>query len=465
MMMFRHSAALLLAATMLSEAPAFAQDSDLAAEIAALRAQLGALEARLADIEQAPGGTGQPPLAAAAPDPAPAATAEAAPAPSWRGAPQFSAPGGGSFKPRGRIQYDAGHVSRLDGIVDPGLGFANRLRRGRLGFEGTMPGGFGYRAEVDFAGPSVEVTDLYLSYRAAEGLDLILGQHNNFQGLERQSSSLFSSFIERAAFTTAFNLERRVGLSATLARGDLTVEGGVFTDAIADLADGTRGSGLGDENRAVSFDGRLVYAPEIGGTRLHFGGSVHLRDQSQQAESGVTTRYRQRPFLRTWNTRFIGTPPLRVEGEDHYGLEAAAIRGPFHAAAEVHWLHADTLGSAPSPTFFGGYAELGYFLTGESRGYRAGKFDRTRVADPLSEGGAGAFQINLRFDHLDLDDSGVQGGRQAGYMASLIWIPEDHVRFLLNYARLDYENATLLGAGARRDYGVDVIGARAQIDF
>ncbi|MFN3944288.1 MAG: OprO/OprP family phosphate-selective porin [Allosphingosinicella sp.] len=460
----------LFAATALAGvSPASAQSGgDVAGEIAALRAQVQALEARLAEMEaRAAAEAAAPP---AAPAPAQAAAAPpappAAPAPSWRGAPQFTAPGGWSFKPRGRLQFDVGHVESPAGVVDPGLGFANRVRRARLGVDGTVPGGFGYRFEVDVAGGSVEFTDAYLSYQASPNLGFTLGQHNAFESLERVTSANFTSFMERAAFTTAFGFERRVGLSATYSRGPLIAEAGVFTDDIAALADNNRGSGLGDENESIGVDARLVYAPKLGETQLHFGGSAHWRDQTGLAESNVTTRYRQRPFLRTTNVRFIGTPPLRVTQETHYGLETALIRGPFHAAGEIHWLDAETLAGAEHG-FFGGYAEVGYFLTGETRGYRNGRFDRTRVARPLgSDGGFGALQVNLRYDHLDLNGgAGAMGGRQNAFLASLIWIPQDYVRFMLNYGHLRYDDATLLGAGGRRDYSVNVLGARAQVDF
>src|SRR3546814_18201464 len=70
-------------------------------------------------------------------------------------------------------------------------------------------------------------------------------------------------------------------------------------------------------------------------------------------------------------------------------------------------------------------------------------FDRTKVLNPLSQGGMGAFQVNLRYDHLDLNDETIIGGKQQGYQASLVWIPEDHVRFLLNYGRLSSDDAAI----------------------
>ena len=391
---------------------------------------------------------------------------QASTTPTWKGAPLFEdKESGWSFKPRGRLQYDAAWVGRPDGNTDPGLGFSNEARRLRLGVEGTIPGGLGYKFEVDFADDEVDVTDAFLSYEAARGLGLIFGQHNNFQSLEELTSSRFSSFIERAAFTDAFNFERRVGASATYTSGAFMLSGGVFTDNIVDLSNAGDGTGLGDENNALSFDGRIVYAPKLGTTQLHLGASAHMRDNGDTNENGVTTRYRQRPLVHTTNTRFLATPALDVEKETSYGLEAAAIHGPFHAAGEVHWLDANQAGTAPTSSFFGGYAEVGYYLTGETRGYKGGQFDRTKVLKPVGDGGFGAFQINLRYDYLDLNDGDVVGGKQSGYQAALIWIPQDYVRFMINYARLQYQDAAIAAADGDRSYGIDVVGARAQVDF
>lgn len=436
----------LLTGTILTfAAPANAETTpDVASEVTALRTEVEALRARLAQVE-------------AAATAAPAAEAEERAEIRFAGAPEITAPGGWSFKPLGRLQYDVGSVSRPDGIADPGLGFSNELRRGRLGIEGDVPGGFGYKFELDFAGDTVEITDAIITYEASDSVGLTVGQHNNFQSFEELTSSRFTSFIERAAFTDAFNFERRVGLSASFKSGPLLVQAGAFTDNIHDLDE--------DANDSVGIDGRIVVAPRLGDTQLHFGASAHWRDLGDLTALGMTTRYRQRPLIHSTDVRFVGTPALPVESETLYGLEAALVHGPFHAAAEGHWLESDTLSPGLSPTLFGGYVEAGYFLTGESRGYRGGRFDRTRPARAIEEGGIGAFQVNLRYDRLDLNSGVIRGGTQDGFMASLVWIPTDYVRFLINYARLNYNDAVLAAAGGDRSYGVDVIGARAQIDF
>ncbi|HWT13258.1 MAG TPA: porin [Allosphingosinicella sp.] len=382
-------------------------------------------------------------------------TGDAGPSPRFQGAPRFGSTDGWSLKPRGRFQYDVGHISRPEGVTVAGLGSRHELRRARIGVEGTAPGRFGYVFEIDFAADVVEIVDANITYKATDEITLTAGQHNNFQSLDELTSSRFNSFIERAAFTDAFNFERRLGLSGTFAKGPVTAQVGVFHDNLLDIDDG---------DSAVGLDGRFVYAPRLGGTQLHFAGSAHWRDNGDLVANGLTTRYRQRPLIHATSLRFVATPALPVEEETHFGLEAALIRGPFHAAGEAHWLRADS-GSAGDHTYFGAYAEVGYFLTGETRGYRGARFDRTRVRRSIEEGGVGAVQVNLRWDHLDLNSGSVTGGVQNGLQASLIWIPTDYVRFMLNYARLSYDGARIPAAGGDRDYGVDVIGARAQFDF
>lgn len=365
------------------------------------------------------------------------------------GAPRIGSSEGWSVKPRGRVLLDYGEAGAL------GSGYG--LRRARVGVEGTAPHGLSYTVDVELAQGIAEITQASVTWEASDAVSITLGQHNNFQALEELTSSRFISFVERAAFTDAFNFGYRPGASVTLRRGDLGFQAGLFTDNLLNIdeADGQ-----------FSLDGRLVYAPRIGEARLHFAASAHWRDGGDRFARGGMTRYRQRPLTGVVDARPIATPNLPVLEESLFGLEAALIRGPLHAAAEAHWLRATLAGAGEGPTFFGGYVELGWFLTGESRGYRNGRWERTRVrrGGAIEEGGSGAFQIVARYDRLDLNSAGIRGGSQGGLMAGLTWIPTDYVRFLANYARLSYRDAAIPVAG-RRDYGVDVIALRAQLDF
>lgn len=376
-------------------------------------------------------------------------------APVWKGAPQLTGEGGWSFKPRGRIQYDFGQVGSPGNYENAGLGFSNEVRRARLGVEGGMPGGFGYKLEMDFAGGEAEFADAYISKTVGD-FEIIVGQHNNFQSLEELTSSLHTSFIERAAFTDAFNFERRVGVSAQWQKGSLLAQAGVFTDSIADL------NSVGDDNNSYGFDGRLVFMPKMGANQLHLAGSIHSRNLK---DAGTSVRYRQRPAIHTTDVRFIDTGNIAgARQETGYGLEAAGIFGPLYVASEAYWqkLKRDAFAD---PTFFGAYFDAGYFFTGETRGYKNGKFDRVKVKNPVGKGGWGSLGANVRWDYLDLGDGNIAGGKQNALQASLNWKPVDYVLFGLNYAHVKYDNAALVLPNGNRDYSVDVVGVRSQVDF
>lgn len=434
--------------------PVVAQDhaehSGVAKELAEMRAQMATMAQRIAELESDLADTetavaAAATTAAAAAPPATVASAKT----SWKGAPEVKGDGGWSFKPRGRINIDAGFVNAPNS-TGAEEGFGSEARRIRLGVQGSIPGGFGYKVEADFAGDEVALTDAIVTYKDS-GLTLSVGQHNNFQGLEELSSSLNTSFIERSAFTDAFGFERRIGASAQYSAGDILVQAGLFTGNSADLPAKDWGA-----------DGRVVFMPKLGDTQLHLGSSIHYRS----LESGSSVRYRQRPLVHFTGQRFINTGNIGAESEFGLGLEAAAISGPFHFAAETYWQNADRGAALADPTFFGGSAEVGYFLTtGDRRGYKNGTFDRVKPANPVGEGGMGAWQVNARYDRLDLNDAGIIGGTQDSYQFSLIWTMTDYTRLLLNYARLDYSAAALPAAGGDTSYGVDAFGVRAQIDF
>ncbi|MEZ5679688.1 MAG: porin [Erythrobacter sp.] len=428
--------------------PVLAQDVTVSAdELATMRAQLQAMNAR---IDQLEGELATAKATNEAQDGAIAANAEAAarePAPASVDA--LKKKDGWSFKPRGRLMFDAGTLNAPEstGADD---GFGNEVRRARLGASGDIPGGFGYKFELDFAGNEVEAADAYLSYGHGP-LEVVVGHHNNFQSLEELTSSLHTSFIERAAFTDAFGFERRIGLSATYNAGIVLAQAGIFTDNFDDT---------GTDNRG--FDGRLVLMPKMGKTQLHLGGSLHY---NKLGEDDATVRYRQRPLVHFTSTRFVDTKSINADSEFGLGLEAAMISGPFHVATEGHWQKVD-MPMASNPTFFGGYAEVGYFLTGgDTRGYKGGKFDRTKPENPVGEGGMGSLQLNLRYDYLDLNDAGIIGGIQNGYQASLLWKPTDYTLFGIYYGRMNYDDAVLATDTGDTGYGVDAFAVRGQIDF
>ena len=131
------------------------------------------------------------------------------------------------------------------------------------------------------------------------------------------------------------------------------------------------------------------------------------------------------------------------------------------AAGTVRWKRP---GALADPTFFGGYAEVGVYLTDDTRPYENGILTTAKPSKPVGKGGIGAVQLNLRYDYLDLNSHDIRGGTQNGYIAALVWTPVQYLRFNINYAYLDYAGATAT-AGGRRDYNAQVIGTRFELDF
>jgi phosphate-selective porin OprO/OprP len=256
---------------------------------------------------------------------------------------------------------------------------------------------------------------------------------------------------------------------------------------------------------------RGIYSPTLGLTRLHIGANFQHRENRQESQA---EQYRTRPLTQITDQRFIDSGILASRGDDALGVEFAAIHKSLHVAAEGQkvWLRhtftpaevaarnllpngsnnsndgfpAGTVGLNGNPSFWGGYFEVGYFLTGETRAYKGGKWDRTKVLKPFNDGGWGAFQINGRVDYVDLsdrvDDSSpvflapfyVNGGKQLGLQASLIWNPVDWVRFMAQYGHLEVTGGPR-AAGIdiddpteplnKRKFDSDVITARAQVEF
>ena len=440
--------------------------------------------------------------------------------PSWKGAPQLEdKEAGWSFKPRGRIQWDVGHIDNPDNaIVTRNLGFNTRARRIRLGAEGTIPGGFGYKAEMDFAGATTGFGDVVISYApSGKPYSFLIGNHETLNGMEQISSSRFLSFLERAAFDDAFVNTRRIGLSAAYANqaNTLRASAGLFA---AHSIDSTF------DNDGWIGAARLVYAPLMGANQLHFGANFQHRNfqsnangspssGSGQPSSGQVARYRARPFSQLTDVRFVDTGNFAARSDNIFGLEFAGIFKSLHVNAEGQVLKVNAYGAGDrmsgldsfsgasvlvptgDPTFWGGFVEAGYYFTGETRGYKNGTWDRTKVLKPFSKGGWGALQLNARADYLDLNDKKLhdgcsnnfttgltctasidhgRGGTQLGLLASLVWLPEDYMRFYFQYghARINGGPSAILvepGTPATErdevDYGVNTIQARAQIDF
>lgn len=372
----------------------------------------------------------------------------------YDGAPRFEA-GEWSIKPRGRLLYDYGYIERPEGVVAEDLGWVGEFRAARLGLEIGAPDGFSAKVELDFAEDYPVFAEAAVYYQATDELGFTIGHHKNFNSLEEMNSSLDISFLERAAFTDAFDFQRRVGTSVNWKSDHIIADAGVFSQNLDSFEE--------QRDTQLSYDARLVWKDERPGAIDHIGASLHHLDFER--DPGQTTRYRERPQFHATDARFLATPQFVADRESGVGVEAAMVRGPLHMTGEAYWLRTGNDVGGPEPGFFGAFIEAGYFLTGEQRGYRDGYFRSTRPNRPLGRGGFGAVQVNARYDHLDLSDGSIRGGTQDAYLVSLSWLPTARTRFLIDAGVIDYNEAVLPAEGGDRDYSVGTVAMRAQFDF
>ncbi|RMD90690.1 MAG: hypothetical protein D6807_01270 [Alphaproteobacteria bacterium] len=365
------------------------------------------------------------------------------------------------FKLRGRLQVDFGQIGAPSALDDPALGTFTTIRRARLGAEGEKDG-FGFVLEVDFAGNDVSVEDGF-AYWDNGTFRIAVGNLKPKVSMEEETDDLFSPFLERAAFTSAFEFEYTIGAAASMHGENYSLHAGLQS---------TRSL-----NHSAASDGyipsfRATFSPKLAGGRLHLAASTRYR--KKPTEDG-RVHYRREPQIHNTDIAFVDTGDLGVRSDLFLGVETGAFFGPFYVTGEWGSLKA-RLSEQPrsKADFGGGYLGAGYILTGESYPYdpRSGTTGRIVPDRPLASGGPGAFAINLRFDFLELNDValGIDGGKQGAVMTGITWIPHANARLLATYSRLrvnggPFAAAANAGNPARTRFGSNVFGLRAQIDW
>jgi phosphate-selective porin OprO/OprP len=354
------------------------------------------------------------------------------------------------------------------------LGDGANFRRVRFGVEGKAWGDWNYNLLFDFGGSGVEeagkITNAYIEYAGLQPLRLRVGAFSPITGLEDATSNTASLFPERAAVTE-------------LVRG---LAGGDGRTGAAVLANGDRWSVFGAVTGATvattAFDeqlgaiGRVTYLPIKGLDYLvHVGASANLivnpattGPNVGPAGAASPIRLRERPEMRVDGTRLIDTGNIDADGVQAYGLELGAQLKAFTLQSEYFWIDVERRNSVlADPSFGGWYVQGAWTLTGQARRYNAanGGFDVPRVEKPFSlkDKSWGIWELAARYSELDLDyragvagtapgASSVRGGEQQIFTIGLNWYPNNNVRFLADYQRVEVDRlspgGTAFGAGA-----------------
>lgn len=389
-----------------------------------------------------------------------------------------------TYKLIGRIFVD--HlVSDQDDLHEATYGDAeNRTRfdTARIGIEGNVYENVEYKIEMAFGEAGIKANgtqnvdrpvfkDVYISYTELAYIGTVrVGHFKEPMSLEELTSSRFITFMERSLMN-AFIPARNIGLMAYNSFDDndyLSWYTGLFRpESDDDPPD------VSEDRSDYAWTSRVAWnpfydEPTEGRYLVHLGAGFSYREYGDD-----TVSYSKDHEL---NVIYPVGNPVRatfaVEDLQLYNLEAAWVSGPLHVSAE--WTHVDL--NAPTGfldgDFDAAYVQVGYFLTGEHRGYRKSShsFDRVKVYEPFfcvrtADGcckGHGAWEIAARWSSIDLTDSGIEGGRARDVSFGVNWYLNSYARVMFNYIHGDSEDAPVTGLDGGE---TDLLGVRAQVDW
>lgn len=315
------------------------------------------------------------------------------------------------FKIFGRLMQDFAWIDDTAFGTPDG----SEARRARIGVSGTLAEGLGYKMEVDFASfgaSGAAFTDAFLQFKNTPVGVVKVGHFKEPFGLNELTSSRFITFTER---NDAFAIGRNSGVLASDATDEMTWQAGFFLDTAKNL-DTSGNSG--------AVTGRFVYRPVFsdGGAELvHIGGAVSIREN----ESGAYA----------WSTSGgihllagkMASATMAADDLTLVGIEGAWQSGPTHIEAEFAQAEGD------DDSFTAWYLQGGYFLTGESRGYKTSSaaFDRVKPHTPWGESGNGAWELAARVNEVDLSDA-VADETALQIALALNWYLTSHTRISLS---------------------------------
>lgn len=159
---------------------------------------------------------------------------------------------------------------------------------------------------------------------------------------------------------------------------------------------------------------------------------------------------------------FVDTGDIPTHSYSLFNAELGANLGPLHFQSEVTVSIVDQRGG-PTTTFSGAYAQLGYYLTGESRPYdlREGVFKHARPLRDfrLRGDGHGAWEIAAGWSYIDLNDQNIQGGSMSEYSLQLNWYLNPLTKLMIAHTHSFLRDPEVGPSEAK------IVGLRAQFRF
>lgn len=346
----------------------------------------------------------------------------------------------------GNFQGTFGGRLMLDAAVFDNDGAENRsgteFRRLRLGSKGKIYG-LGYKIEIDFAGGDTSTKDAYLQLPLLGG-DLTVGQFRQYFTMEELTSSRHITFMERS-FVTSFAPSRKVGVGFWSDYGPVNY--GVSAYNAFEDEDQDGGPGV---QEGLGSTARVIFGPQLSeGVQLHVGASA-LREAGLQGRTRVRVRPAGHLSNASRTTLLDINTGERVESL-RFGIEGAAVAGPLSLQMEYVDSNYETDNIDQDAKAYYMYAS--YFLTGESRPYKASSGTFGRIKPRKAHG---AYEVAVRYDYAEADNNTVADLEVEAITVGANWYMNPQVRFMLNYITSD------VAEGADQP---DAVTARVMFDF
>lgn len=347
----------------------------------------------------------------------------------------------------GNFAYDVNDFSGDDRLEDDHF-----MRRKEFG--GTIKKKGVYDAMVYFDFQSKTWLDVFFRFetKALLGKDygrIRLGYIKTPVGLDAVTSSRATSFLEVGLPTQAIYEGRRTGVEWVLERPQYLLQAGAYG-----------GKDLQGDNPGTTQAVRAVWTPfKATGDVLHLGLAASVENprgyhDGRGISYSARTRVRARPEAGLTDVRLVDSGTLvDVDQIQRLGFEQIWIHGPFSIQSEALRMNVTRDNGQPDYTANGQYVYGSWVLTGESRPYAAGA-----VANIKPEHDYGAVELLARYSRLDLDDAGIEGGRQHAWTLGANWYLTSHFKFQANYVKADVSRA---GTHTKPD----IVELRAQVMF
>jgi phosphate-selective porin OprO/OprP len=414
--------------------------------------------------------------------------------------PTINSPDGRfSLSVRALGPLDMAYYAQGNGIARrmPGgdLSSGSNLRRAQLGLQGKVLDDWGYFFNYEFGGSGTEgggrVQSLYAEYTAFAPLTLRVGVFPPPGGLEDNTSSSDTIFLERAAPSDV--LRNTVGGDG---RHTISI---IYATPVFYAAASLTGGRVGD---AAVFDEQQALLGRIAGlvynkgdTRIALSASgaylYKVADTAAGANAARPLTFSAIPELSVDSTaaRLVTTGAVDSQSATIWGIEGAAQWSSLYAQAGYFGYAIERRQSPLSdPEFSGWYLQASWLLTGEVRGYNLQNATFTqpkpRIIFAPDSGGWGAWEIAARYSNLEFNyreghagaaapTDGIRGGEQSIWTAGLNWYPNSVIRFALDYQHIDIDRlgtvpaigADLAIPNAEIGQTIHAVSLRSQVSF